>query len=432
MKPIIIDMKEMSDSTEVYGTRPHPFFVIFIYMILGMMAAAFAWMYFWKLDVVVKSNGTFKMEEMLFNVSSSATGMVKECSLSEGEYVQAGDVLVCVEHGKEDASLEIYEKQLSDTNDRLAMMNAYMKYLEQGEDEMSALSQNQYYSEFANRKEILSVNKQMVTTDYDNQVLVCQQNISSINKSIEYYQGQKDKYTKELENAESTQSAVIEQQIVSIEGNLLTLNGSLEEAKSQLLSVQNGTKNLSAQNAILTEKNLVASELLTYESKKAECESNIETLKSYIAKCDIKAETDGYISVITQLKTGDYVQEGTAICRIIPKESDSYYAEVYISNQDIGKIEVGQAVKFEIATYPSSEYGYFTGTVETISRDIKVDQSTGSAFYLAKIKCDAADLHNKNGDSVHIMNGMACQAKVITDEQSVLEYVLEKIDLLGE
>lgn len=27
------------------------------------------------------------------------------------------------------------------------------------------------------------------------------------------------------------------------------------------------------------------------------------------------------------------------------------------------------------------------------------------------------------------MNGMACQAKIITDEQSVLEFVLRKIDL---
>ena len=31
MKPIIVDMKDMSDSTEVYNSRPNPFFVYFIY-----------------------------------------------------------------------------------------------------------------------------------------------------------------------------------------------------------------------------------------------------------------------------------------------------------------------------------------------------------------------------------------------------------------
>ena len=29
MKPIIVDMKDMSDSTEVYNSRPNPFFCIF-------------------------------------------------------------------------------------------------------------------------------------------------------------------------------------------------------------------------------------------------------------------------------------------------------------------------------------------------------------------------------------------------------------------
>ena len=37
MKPIIIDMKDMSDSIEVYNSRPNPFLVYTIYTILSFV-----------------------------------------------------------------------------------------------------------------------------------------------------------------------------------------------------------------------------------------------------------------------------------------------------------------------------------------------------------------------------------------------------------
>ena len=39
-------------------------------------------------------------------------------------------------------------------------------------------------------------------------------------------------------------------------------------------------------------------------------------------------------------------------------------------------------------------------------------------------------LKGKDGEEVRLMNGMACQAKIVVDEKSVLTYLLEKIDLL--
>lgn len=83
-----------------------------------------------------------------------------------------------------------------------------------------------------------------------------------------------------------------------------------------------------------------------------------------------------------------------------------------------------------LAAYPSSEYGYFSGEVENIAMDITIDQSTGYAYYKVKVRCDNMSVINENGEEASLKNGMACQAKIVTDEKSVLAYVLEKIDLL--
>ena len=87
-------------------------------------------------------------------------------------------------------------------------------------------------------------------------------------------------------------------------------------------------------------------------------------------------------------------------------------------------------MKFEIAAYPSEEYGYFTGRIDSIAKDITVDQSSGSAYYMVKVKCDSVTVQNKEGKTGTVMNGMACQAKVVVEEENVLHYLLKKIDLI--
>ena len=68
--------------------------------------------------------------------------------------------------------------------------------------------------------------------------------------------------------------------------------------------------------------------------------------------------------------------------------------------------------------------------MENIAKDISVDQSRGYAYYLVRVKCDNMTLKGKDGEEATLMNGMACQAKIVVDEKNVLTYLLEKIDLL--
>lgn len=131
----------------------------------------------------------------------------------------------------------------------------------------------------------------------------------------------------------------------------------------------------------------------------------------------------------TDMKPGMYLSEETSIARILLEENTGYYAEKYVENRDIAKLENGQKVQFEIPSFPSGEYGYFMGMIDVISKDIKVDSQSGSAFYLVKVKCDKKIVVDSKGNKGSIKNGMACQAKVVTDNKSVHCYVLEKIDL---
>ena len=240
---------------------------------------------------------------------------------------------------------------------------------------------------------------------------------------------QKEK-TQALLNLELQQITTIEQQISGYNDTILSLETNLTSARLQLDAVNDVDNEAKETVAILTEKGNIAAEILTCEDKLKECETYLKSYDIQNDNCIIKANVSGYFYASQELKTGSFVQEGTSIGTVYPEKESKYYAEIYVENTDIAKIKEGHKVKFEIAAYPSSEYGYFEGTVENIAKDISVDQSTGNAYYLVKVKCENMTLKGKDGEEVTLINGMACQAKIVVDEKNVLTYLLEKIDLM--
>ena len=551
MKTIIIDMKDMSDSTEVYVSKPNRFLVYTIYVILIILVVIVLWMTLFKMDIVVKSNGIFKGSNAVYEISSVVTGSVKETHIENGQYVTEGDVLYVLSINELPDAIKRCRDDLEAARNRLEILSAYEKSFDGDKRKLEALTDNPYYEEFINRRELLYVNLNLSESDSAGQVTLYQGNIDSISAtiakynekiekfnavkqcimarnntfdasegiyysmvstylasfsyiSVQYdnqineYQRQIDECEEQIKKAEAevtkedepatgnetvsgndianenetnvTQSsnAIVDvqvlkkqrdnlitawdsvqkekaqalmnlelQQITTIEqknleyyDTILSLETNLTSAKLQLDAVDGVDNKEKETIAILTEKGNIAAERLTYEDKVKECENYLKSYDIQNDNCIVKANASGYFYISQELKTGSFVQEGIAIGTIYPEAESKYYAEIYVENTDIAKIKEGQEVKFEIDAYPSSEYGYFEGTVENIAKDISIDQSTGYSYYLVKVKCDNMTLKGKDGEEATLMNGMACQAKIVVDEKNVLTYLLEKIDLL--
>lgn len=535
MNPIIIDMKDMSDSTEVYTSKPNRFLVYTIYLILIILVTAVIWMSLSKMDIVVKSNGVFKGSTAVYEISSGVTGSVKENYVENGQYVKEGDVLYLLNIEELSDTIIRYQDELDASKNRLLVLSAYEKSLDGGRGELDACADNPYYKEFVNRRDLLYANVSVNENDtegqiniyqgsvdsisdaisnyndkigklntvkeciisrnntfdanesvyfsmvnsyivsynyqalqYDNKISECQRQIDELDEQIksmendskkddeivnmkdgvalntvdvEELKKQKDtltascdsvntEKTQALMNLELQQITTIEQQISGYNDSIMSLKTSLTSSKLQLDAVT-GTDNKAKESvAILTEKGNIANEILSYEEKQKECENYLKSYDIRNDNCEIKANASGYFYTSQDLKSGSFVQEGTAIGNIYPETESKYYAEIYVENSDIAKIKEGQEVKFEISAYPSSEYGYFEGTVENIAKDISVDQNTGYAYYIVKVKCNNMTLKEKDGADATLINGMACQAKIVTDEKNIMEYLLEKIDLV--
>ncbi len=169
MKPIIIEMKDMSESVEVYESRPNPFFIYFIYLILTLFIVAMVWMYFSRIDLVVKSKGVFRNSEHPVENSSSAAGKIIESKVKEGQYVEQGEVLVTIEAESLELAMDTQKEALQNTRQRLEILRAYDRYLEGKEDALDSYKENPYYPEFLGKKQLLALGQDVSEKEKETQ-----------------------------------------------------------------------------------------------------------------------------------------------------------------------------------------------------------------------------------------------------------------------
>ena len=320
MKPIIMDLKDISDSTEAYDERPNKIFTLFIYTLFVMVVITLIWACFWKLDIVVKGDGILKVKNSSNIISTEVTGRVTVSNIEEGIYVEEGEILLTIDHTKDDEKLQLCNDMLLQTEERLTILEGYMNFLNDDISDLNSYENNKYYEEYMNRLEIINNNKDADELTRENQIIQYKQNIKKIEETLTYYQNKKSKYNqaincinngensfseydtyyysliedyflsyntisekyqnnegiitddgkRELSSLELEQISMLQQQITSIEETELTLNGNLETVQMDLLLISNGTEDYSNSALVLKEKNAISIDIANYEAKKKE------------------------------------------------------------------------------------------------------------------------------------------------------------------
>lgn len=624
MKPILMNIDEMSDSREVYESKPNLAFSIFIYTILALIIVALTWAYFGRIDIVVKSEGILRPNSQVATVLNTYGGTLDEVFINDGSTVNEGDILYIIEHDNLLTELKYYQEQLADTDHILTMLNRYKSSVEDGvnyfmdnaeeeeyfvktktylinyeiaekdfnysvkesdinlksikeqlvdqNNELSLLkrlkssinsNKNQFstsvseqfyynkylkfhsdydtlnqkyinakmeinnsitekglinsleyysdvlnglntlkssidkkkslfdlessyslqYKEYVNKlsdlnmsyeqaKENYEVNKALeglAISEWDvqqskvsmeeaeraidtykvsfmNSILI---NISEAKKNIEDINLNKDNTISKdtlLERNEKERITALDnyrlQYIVELDNSIMSLEDNINkletnkqalELQSEKTLVDDEGREASLSQYVNNELTSIINSINSYENRMSELKTNIGKINSQADSAIVKATMSGTVNSNIELVKGNILQSGIEVLSIIPKDDSNYKVNIYVSNEDIGKLKKGMEVKFNVFALPNSEYGYLTGTISNISKDLKVDNNSGSAYYLVEAGVDNNKLYNSKGQEGNLKAGMACQAQMITENKRILVYLLKKINLwMGE
>lgn len=168
MKKAIIDIKELSDSKEVYSQRPNPVIPAFIYSMLALLLAAVIYCCFGKIEIVATASGIVRPNDDVSTVASLVSGRVTGVFYSDGQIVREGDPLLTIDTAETQISLDSLNNTQAEAQTQLEMIEKFLSGIESNKNPFSSdniSDEYPYYIQYRNYE--LSLQNSTDKYEYD-------------------------------------------------------------------------------------------------------------------------------------------------------------------------------------------------------------------------------------------------------------------------
>ena len=464
MKYKIENLRDITDSREILQSSPKGFSKIMTYIILALLSSIIIWSLFAHKEVSIIASGVVRPASNVNKAASSLAGNVSEINVKDGDRVNKGDTLVVINGSQYELQKEVLQKSLDYKNKTIDLSNKLKQSILDNENKFN--SDNDDEKEYSKKYELFQQNlnsydsKNLLYEDQKNELNNKIADLELLKKGIEeernyfnesnslYYQyndyiigvkscdeqikAYKDKIDLSQNNNVDITEARNELQIYTAEREklkntaIMKVTKEIEEDKSKLSQLQVSSTTGTYKEQYISN---LESTISTIQSSIDEVNMNLEVINSQLDAASIKAANDGIVNMISDITVGDFVQSGEEIASIVPENEGNFQVDVYINNQSFGNIKEGQDVMIELASLPSSEYGYIKSNLENISIDAK--NSKDASYYTAICPFDEISLTSKKGEEAEIKNGMIAEVRIISRKVTYFKYLLEKMDILS-
>jgi hemolysin D len=430
---------------------------------LGICAfalGALAWCWFGRLDVYATARGKIEPAGHAKVVQPLESGKVAAIYIKEGQSVAAGDVILMLDPGEDEAQIA------ADTE---AMMARRAEALRR----KVALSAGASGS-FATPPAIpWPSDVPDAIRERENGVLAADlAELSATLTNLAAQKAEKQAAVKELDASIAAQNRLIDtlNERVSLRQQLLdkdvgTRTGLIDavqvlrQEQAQIAGdIGRRDQAIAAVASLDTERvNKVETFISDNTRKMAEAERLADEKKAERAKAEVKlgqmtlrAPVDGVVQALGVTTIGQVVTTGQELMRIVPANTP-VQIEAYVTNDDIGFVSRGQSAVVKIDSFPFSRYGTVDATVEEVASDAipaetanrslsdPTKQSDGKGQNLAPSAQPMNDLVFKaklrphtyvidiNGHEVRLSPGMTVTVEIKTGSRRILEYLFSPL-----
>lgn len=234
------------------------------------------------------------------------------------------------------------------------------------------------------------------------------------------------------------QMASLQSQIASAKSSLSllssTFNSTLASSLDQL-EEQKDNLNVSPQKTALEMESNKWQFLSTVENvisedkqKLPSLNGQISLLQKEISEGELKASTSGTLYIPSDIEVGMVLSAGEPIAQVI-SDSQSFEIKLAVPNDKIGNIKLEDGVKYSFPTFPYAQYGFLNGKITQIDVTSTTNEKTGLSYYQVTGSLDKSTINNFQGQEGNIKLGMACQAKIVSQKEKMLYFILNKMGI---
>ena len=410
-----------------------------LYIALALFALMLVWAWFGKLDIIAVAQGKLIPGSYVKIVQPAESGVLRDILVADGQEVQAGQVLLRMDTQVSDADQATVDTDLMLRRLQLRRIDAELAgvaFSARGGDRIDLIAQvsaqalanrRAYDSQLDSEQAALARAEQDLSGALDME--------SRLRQTVPIYQEQesahrnlaKDGFISRLALLDKTRERIEkEQELKAQTHQVASLQAGIEQSRKKLAQITSAYR-----QQLHTERSEANAQRLRLEQEAGKQAYRRELL-------ELKAPQAGIVKDLATHTPGSVVSPGAILLTLVPA-NDPVKAEVWVTNEDAGFVEVKQPVKIKLAAFPFNKYGMLNGHVETISADAAELPDTRErdrkdtrehvmppSGFRTLIVLDSPYLE-RDGKRFRVSAGMAVSAEVNLGSRTVMEYLLSPV-----
>ncbi|MBF2717253.1 HlyD family type I secretion periplasmic adaptor subunit [Agrobacterium vitis] len=381
-KPVRTDQEFLAPALEILETPPSPVRMALIVIITALFAVAITWAAVGKIDIVATAQGKIEPTLKVKIVQPLATGKVSDVLVQNGDHVSKDQVLVRLDDSSAASQYDDLSEQLAASKAEVARRSAAIETISSRNwplggtthitvgwpDGISVALQHREQSVLDSDMEQLAAQLSLIDSQIDQKTIdsnafaatvAAQESLVSTLKKLTFM-----RETLSQNNAMSTAD---------------WLNALQEEEKEQVSLQSDINEKLDAdaniavlkRQAVSTTQSFIADyaqKLEAADEQVQELTQQVREAKAQLDDMTLRSPVDGTIEASTLTSIGQVLTSGSEVLRVVP-EGSHLDIQAYITNDEIGFVQVGQAATIKVTAFPYTQYGTISGTVLQVGKD---------------------------------------------------------------
>ncbi len=404
-----------------------------LWLLLTFALLALLWAIFGRIDVVATAQGKIVPSDRTKVIQPFETATIKNIFVTDGQHVQAGDVLIELDATTTNAEKERLEGEMAVALLQVARGRAILHFLDTGAIYLDRPRQVDNVDDvlYTEAKNLLDGQIAEYTSKLDRidadisrreaDLRSTQELIKKLEKTLPIAQRRAKDYKTLVDQkyVSSHEYLQLEQNRIELEADLATQKSQYRANEAALMEGKKQRAELVAETRRITldtmREGQQAIAALEQELLKASTRDNLMRLTSPV---------DGTVQQLAIHTVGGVVTPAQAVMVIVPQDSH-LEVEAFVENKDIGFVKPNQEAEIKIETFQYTKYGTIPATVVSISHDAINDEKRG-LIYSMRVKMERSTIMVEDV-AVNLTPGMAVSVEVKTGKRRVIEYFLSPL-----
>lgn len=363
----------------------------FLWIIVILLSALLVWSYFTQFSRVVRATGKIVSHERTQIVQNLEGGILIQLNVSEGDNIEAGQVLAELDTTRYQAQLEEIEKKIATFTLRKLRLEAE-----------------------AENARTFTVPKGYAQAYPD----LVQAEKSLLNSKVEEYLTRDRNYSSQiaLKQKELANLARFESSGAVPKRDIITLEQALNGLRSERENYFSDTHKKRAQ------------ELSEAVAQLALANETIKTVQDQLDRATIVSPSSGTVNQIHFNTIGAVVNPGQTILEIVPNDGN-ILVEARVTPKDIGYVVPDMRASLKLTAYDYSIYGTMLGNVIKIGADTVPDKDDRNAppSYVVSLSISPESLKQWQEKGLDIRTGMVVEAELEAGHMRIIDYIFRPI-----